>query len=64
MSNNNRPYNSLVPGVNALGGANITITVGRGKNKRSTTLPHIVAQNEAQHQQICTDVKHFAGIPA
>ena len=57
-----KPYKALVPGVNAFGGANISVTVGRGKNRRNTLIPHISVQTQEHHKDLLTTVKSLAGL--
>ena len=57
-----KPYNPTVPGVTYRSGAVIHVTQGKGKNKRSLTLPHISAQTKEQHVGICDTVKRLVGV--
>lgn len=61
-NNMNKAYNPTVPGVTYRSGAVFTVTQGKGKNKRSLTLPHLSAQTKEQHIGICDTVKRLVGV--
>ena len=57
-----KPYTALFPGVNAFGGANISVTVGRGKNREITPLPHISIQTKEHHLALADHIRRLVGV--
>jgi hypothetical protein len=62
MANTEKKYDSRFPGVNAFGGAVMSVTIGRGRRAVKTELDHVGQRTAEKQKSVCDTVKYLVGI--